>query len=256
MKKNLVNLKKSGIGIVFSVGIEKYLQSPALWFAEVATGVLTYGKKDLLLAGGQIIQGAIKLDLWGEFLHQLKIAREKGKTKDKFYESRNGRINFNELFSYLDKNDTPDAEVFKAMQAIFLASIKMDTQQKDEILSYELLQVCKKLKSIDLLVLLAAFELYQKQQRGEFVNVNSIQSWQIKVSESIGLPIDLVVQSRIQFSGNERATSPFLYAVENSTVPMPNMGLNALSIALGTFITKGNELIKQDPLNTNSSPLT
>ena len=38
-------------------------------------------KKDFFLAGGQIIQGAIKLDLWGELLHQLNKARKEGKTK-------------------------------------------------------------------------------------------------------------------------------------------------------------------------------
>lgn len=244
MKDALVKIKKNGIGIEFSARIiEKYIQNPALWFAELATGALTYDRKELLLAGGQLIQGAIKLDLWGEFLHQLNNAREKGKTKEKFYESRSARINFNELFSYLDRNDTPDEEVFKAMQSIFFASTKKDSQHKEEILAYELLQVCKKLKSIDLLVLLAAYQLYLAQHNGTLVNVNTIQSWQIKISTIIGLPIDLVVQSRIQFSGNERGNSPFLFEVINSTGPMPNMGLNALSIALGEFITKGKNIL-------------
>lgn len=246
-KKVIVKVDKKGVGIEFDPAIiEKYLQDPALWFAEVLTGVATYGKKDFILAGGQIIQGAIKLDLWGELLHQLNKARKEGKTKSKFYESRNGRINFNELFSYLDKKDTPDEEIFKAMQAIFFASIEIGSQQKDEILAYQLIQVCKQMRSIELLILLAAYELYLKQKKGLTLNIHTIQDWQVKIAEMIGLPIDLVVQSRIEFSfeGNNQKTSPYLFSVnESSNIDMRNMGLNALSIALGEFITKGKKLV-------------
>ena len=248
-KKAIIQIDKKGIGIQLNkVWIEKYLQNPALWFAEVLTGVATYGKKDFFLAGGQIIQGAIKLDLWGELLHQLNKARKEGKTKSKFYESRNGRINFNELFSYLDKNDTPDEEIFKAMQAIFFASIKTDSQQKDEIVAYQLIQVCKQMRSIELLILLAAYELYLKQKEGITLNIHTIQDWQVKIAEMIELPIDLVVQSRIEFSfeGNNQGKSPYLFSVsESSNMDMRNMGLNALSIALGEFIAKGKEVVVQ-----------
>lgn len=246
-KKVIIKVDKKGVGIEFDPAIiEKYLQNPALWFAEVLTGVATYGKKDFFLAGGQIIQGAIKLDLWGELLYQLNKARKEGKTKSKFYQSRNGRINFNELFSYLDKNDTPDEEIFKAMQAIFFASIEMDSQQKDEILAYQLMQVCKQMRSIDLLILLAAYELYLKQKDGLIINISTTQDWQVKIAEMIGLPIDLVVQSRIEFSfaGNNQGTSPYLFSVESSGGGyMPNMGLNALSISLGKFIVEGKKII-------------
>jgi hypothetical protein len=246
LKKSIINIDKNVRGITFRKSIEKYLQDPALWFTEVATGVATYEKKDFILAGGQIMQGAIKLDLWKEFLYQLNKARKTGKTKSRFYESRAGRINFNDLFSYLDKNDTPDDEIFRAIQAIFFVSIKNDSQQKDEILAYQLIQVCKKMKSIDVLILLAAYELYLKQKEGEIINIHSIQDWQVKIAEMIGLPIDLVVQSRIEFSfeGNNQGTSPYLFSVvESRNEDITNMGLNSLSIALGEFITRGNKIV-------------
>lgn len=245
-KKAIIRIDKDGVGIKFDKGlIEKYLQNPALWFAEVLTGVATYEKKDFILAGGQMMQGAIKLDLWGELLHQLNKARKAGKTKSKFYESRNGRINFNELFSYLDKNDTPDEEIFKAMQGIFFASLKIDSQQKDEILAYQLIQVCKKMRSIDVLILLAAYELYLRHKEGLTLNIHTIQDWQVKIAELIGLPIDLVVKSRIEFSfeGNNQGTSPYLFSVnESNNMDMRNMGLNALSISLGKFINEGKKI--------------
>jgi len=245
MKNAPVKVKEDGVGIEFNHrDIEKYVQNPALWFAELATGVLTYGKKDFILAGGQLIQGAIKLDLWSEFVYQLNKARGRGKTKNKFYESRHGRINFNELFSYLDKNDTPDTEVFKAMQAIFFQSEKIGSEQKDELLAYELIQVAKKLRSVDLRVLLAAYQLFLKQKKGYKVGIQTIQAWQIKISEMIGLPIDMVVDSRIKFSGNQDATNPSLFSVnDNAGKDVVNMGLNASSIALGEFISGGNDVL-------------
>jgi hypothetical protein len=246
-QKAIIKINKKDLGIKINKGIEKYLQKPALWFTEALTGGATYGRKDFILAGGQLMQGAIKLDLWGELLYQLNKAREKGKTKKKFYESRNARINFNELFSYLDKNDTPDEEIFKAIRGIFFASIRIDSQQKDEILAYQLIQVCKKMRSIDLIILLAAYELYLKQKDGLVLNIQSTQDWQIKISEMINLPIDLVVQSRIEFSfaGNNQGTSPYLFSVGSSATggDMLNMGLNALSISLGKFIVDGERLI-------------
>lgn len=247
MKTAPIKVKEKSVGIEFNAGIiEKYLQKPALWFAEILTGVVTYKKNDFLLAGGQLLQGAIKLDLWTEFLHQLNLAREKGKTKRKFYESRNGRINLNELFSYLDKNNTPDQEVFKALQAIFFFSEKNDAVQKDELLAYELIQVVKQLRSIDLLVLLAAYELYLKQTKGIKLDIQTIQAWQIKISEMIGLPIDMVVDSRIRFSGNQEATYPSLFSVYDNAGDergVVNMGLNASSIALGKFIADGKKIL-------------
>lgn len=245
-KKVIVKVDKKGVGIEFDPAmIEKYFQNPALWFAEVLTGVATYGKKDLFLAGGQIIQGAIKLDLWGELLYQLNKARKEGKTKSKFYESRTGRINFNELFSYLDKNDTPDEEVFKAMQAIFFASEEIKSEQKDEILAYELIQLAKRMKAIDLLVLMAAYELYLKQKEGIKLGIKTVQDWQIRVSEMIKLPIDMVVDSRIKFSGNQEATYPSLFSVNDnlSDAGVINMGLNASSIALSEFISEGRKIL-------------
>ena len=89
------------------------------------------------------------------------------------------------------------------MKAIFFATEEINSEAKEEIIAYELIQLAKKLKSIDLLVLRAAYKLYLKQKSGEKLGITTTQSWQIKISELIGLPIDMVVDSRIKFSGNQ-----------------------------------------------------
>lgn len=241
VKNEIIKIDKDGIEVQLDEAlIEKYIQNPAAWFVETATGVATYGKKDFILAGGQLLASAIKLDLWGEFLYQLKEANKKGKTKRKFYNSRHGRINLNELFGYLDKNESPDEDVFKAIKDIFFASIQQGTKIQDEVRAYQLIQVCKKLKSVDILVLLAAYKLYLRHKEGENLNIRSTQDWQVKIAEMIDLPIDLVVQVRIQYHGTAEGTRPFLFEVEDRTnEDIINIGLNALSIAIGDFITKG-----------------
>lgn len=240
----IITIDNNGISIDQQF-FEKYLQNPALWFAEVLTGVATYSKKDFFLAGGRIIQGAIKLDFWKEFLNQLNKAREIGKIKRKFYESRNGRINFNELFTYLSANDSPDEEVFKALQAIFFASEQMESEQKDELLAYELMQVAKKMRSVDLRILIAAYQLYLKQKKSEKLNINTTQAWQIRISSMIGLPIDMIVDSRIKYGGNQDAKNPHLFSVMDDTSGVPNMGLNATSIALGEMISTGKGILQK-----------
>ena len=243
-QKAIIKVDGKDLTIKIGSGIEKYLQNPALWFSEALTGAATYGKKDFILAGGQLVQGAIKLDLWGEFLYQLDKARKVGRTKKKFYESRNGKINFNELFSYLDKSDTPDEEVFRAMKAIFFASEEDMSAQQDEIRAYQLIQIVKQMKSIDLLILMATYELYLKQKAGDInLNVRTTQGWQVKISEMIGFPIDMVVDSRIRYMGSQDATYPSLFSVNDFTPDhdMPNMGLNATAISLAEFISNGEK---------------
>ena len=244
-QKAIIEIDKKELGVKLSESIEKYFQNPLLWFVETATGAALYEKKDFILAGGQLIQGAIKLDLWGEMLNQLNKARDIGKTKKKFYESRNGRINFNELFSYLDSNDTPDEEVFKALTAIFFASEELNSEQKDEILAYELIKLAKHLKSVDLLVLMAAYELYLEQKKGIKPVIHTTQDWQVVISKMIGLPIDMVADSRIKYHGSQEAINPSLFYVNDSMGEkgIINMGLNASSLALGEFISKGKEIL-------------
>ena len=132
------------------------------------------------------------------------------------------------------------------MKAIFFATEEINSEAKEEIIAYELIQLAKKLKSIDLLVLRAAYKLYLKQKSGEKLGITTTQSWQIKISELIGLPIDMVVDSRIKFSGNQDATNPSLFSVQSnfSDTGILNMGLNASAITLSGFIAKGEKVYK------------
>lgn len=222
--------------------IETYLQNPLLWFSEVATGVLASDKKDLILTGGQLIQGAIKLDFWQEFLYQLKERRLKGKTKRNFYQSRNGRISLNELFNYINKHDTPEEAVFKAVQSIFLNSIDIRTDEKEEIKAYHFLQTCKKLHSIDVLVLMSAYNLYRKHPPGKYVGVGTEDAWDSTIARELNVPLQMAKQSRNQHSGSGSHDHPLLFFVYNhsNSVDIPNFGLTKLGIELAEYIWKGS----------------
>lgn len=220
---------------------EKYFQDPLLWFTEVGTGIAVsaaFDRKDLVLSGGQLIQGAIKLDLWNEFLNLLNRQRDKGKVKKVFYQSRQGRINFNELFSYLDNKDTPDKDVFEIMSKIFYASITTNSKTEDEIKAYQYLQISKKLSSIDVLVFNEAYKIYllEKSGQSERIAISNLGGWEKYIADKIKLPIELVVQSRLANVGAGQAPSTMVF--KNVSGAQSKHGLSTLGIAIGDFISK------------------
>ncbi len=161
--------------------------------AEFLTGVLTSGKKDWALSIGFLFQRF----RGGHFLKQLneeiKKYIEKGKIKDDYLKTEQCKSCLQEFLDCLDK-DSPDEQRFKAMKAIFLTIATEDKSNRDEIIPYQLMRICRKLSSSELLVLLATYDIYasgkweadknEKTQRGLD---GTTEDWVNKVIERSGL---------------------------------------------------------------------
>ena len=89
--------------------------------------------------------------------------------------------------------EAPDEEVFRAAKSIFLSSIEVDTDDRDELLCYELLKVCRRLKAGELLVLKTTWEMFQENQDYVRGRVSAgATGWLDLIAKRISLPQGLI----------------------------------------------------------------
>jgi hypothetical protein len=173
--------------------IAEFIQQPAIKIAEFLTGVLASDSKDFKLAGARIVQSAFKFNLLTQFGRELRDLSEKGKIKEDYFATNKQQATLVELLKFIDE-EAPDEEIFKAMKSIFFTSIKVDAKPEDSLLAYELLQLCKKLKSADIILLKNIFRLSKTDYQSLGFN-NSASTWIRIISAEAQLPSGLIEYS-------------------------------------------------------------
>jgi len=137
-------------------GLSEFLDQPLPKIAEAITGALASSKSDLLVAGGRIAQGALK----GIFLKQTarEISRliEKGKIPEDYSTEKFGFKTFSELLRFIDEEDVDEDRLF-AVKAMFYTVNKIDQVPGEELLSYQLFQLSKKLTASQIVLLTTTF---------------------------------------------------------------------------------------------------
>lgn len=175
-----------------------FLQAPTLKIAETLTGILASDTKDIKLFAGKLIQASIKGSLLTQLGKEIETLRKKGAIKEDFFQSRTNQACFKELLGFID-DEVPDEDRFNAMKALFFSAISGDSSTEKEILAYELMQVCKKLKAGDLLVLKANFDVAENRSirnlsKEDIQNAHSSSQWLDVISEQIGHKIRSLVE--------------------------------------------------------------
>ncbi len=187
--KKLINLdnKKS---------VMNFLQQPTVKIAEVLTGILASDIKDYKLSAGQIVQASIKGRCLTQLGKELEEYRNKGKIKEDYFESDKNRMSLYELLKFIDE-DVPDEERFRAMKSIFLASISRDTKKEDEKMAYEIMQICKKLSSGEVVVLKAIYDIVQENKHNTYYNNkvgHGVNAWLYVIAQQIGHSIPSLIE--------------------------------------------------------------
>lgn len=136
----------------------EFLRAPTVEFAEGLTAILA-NPGSMKLAAGHIVQAALKGRLLEQLGRELEELQKAGRIKEDYFATHNQQSTLQELLKFIDENP-PSEEVFKAMKSIFFSTIKTDATAADEQIAYQLLQLCRKLESGDILVLKASWEMY------------------------------------------------------------------------------------------------
>lgn len=170
--------------------VEEFLKQPTRRIAETLTGALA-DKGSLKFALGRLVQASIGGTFLVQLGRELGELQRKGRIKEDCYATSRQQASLLELLKFIE--EAPDEEVFRAAKSIFLSSIEVDADDHDELICYELLKVCRRLKAGELLVLKTTWEMFQENPdyvRGRVSN--SADGWLDLLSKRISLPLGLI----------------------------------------------------------------
>jgi hypothetical protein len=162
-------------------------ESPLEVVVESVTGWLASGPKEWALASGHIVQAALKVRLFQQVAAEIEEFRKKGRIAQDFGKRENEVHTWVELFKFIDE-ETPDQERLDALKAMFFGANRIGAADGEKILTYQLFQIAKGLKSNELLVLKMAYELH-----GQQIAVNQSGGWWGLVAERLGHGVDMLV---------------------------------------------------------------
>lgn len=144
--------------------LTQLLNQPEVQIAELVTGALAMGKSEAILAGGRLVQGALKGNLMKQVGREINHLIEKGRIKEDYAETKYGFQTLAELLEYID-SEVPDRDRFSAVKSLFYSIIDKESTSALEILRYQLFRISKKLNSSQLLTLKATYEIMKMGQQ-------------------------------------------------------------------------------------------
>ncbi|MDD5617466.1 MAG: hypothetical protein PHG69_00055 [Candidatus Omnitrophica bacterium] len=222
--------------------IMQFLKQPTIKIAEALTGILASDMKDWKFSAGKIVQATIKGDLLTQLGREIEKYQKEGKIKEDYLKSDIDRASFKELLKFIDK-ETPDEIRFRAMKSIFLVSIG----NRDGVLAHELLQICKQLSSMEIMILSANYNVVKETAKPTASDVTSsatkIEYWAQIIAEQIGHNLSEIVLQYEDHLITLKLISDRHYPIDRTRVTKnfdatPYFRLTPLGHKLCEFITK------------------
>jgi len=224
-------------------GLAKFLQQTTIELSEAITGFLSSDTNDKKLAAGHIIQSIFKGNLINQFGRELNNFREKGLIKEDYFATHKQQATLVEFLKFIDSGETPDEERFKAMKSLFFYSISKEATEKTEKDAYEMMQICKELSSMEVLILKANFNLVigtAKSHAGKNVSkrTNTRATWFITVANELGYDFPEIVERHEKHLMELKLISEIDNPSRNAMIPTDYFRLTTLGYKLCEFITK------------------
>jgi len=221
--------------------IAEFLQQPTLKIAEALTGILSSDLRVIKLSAGRLVQASIKFKLFTQLGKELKEYIEKGKIKENYYATNKNQASLCELLKFIDE-EIPDEERFKAMKSIFFTLISRDTREKDEELAYELMQICKKLTSGEILVLKAVYDIINDRFAPNMpsfdLETESASTWLDIIASQIGHNMSSLIEMHEQKLIGLKLITDRVHSDRSGISNAPHFRLTQLGYKLCEFITK------------------
>lgn len=221
--------------------IKNFLEKPTIAIAETLTGLLAQSgilPSSYILSAGRIVQATVKGKLLTQFGRELERYREEGKIKEDYFATHKNQASLLELLQFID-SDIPDEEIFKAMKSIFFTGVAIDADERQEEVAYQFLLLCKKLNSMDILILKTCYKIYCGE---DLVNVNTgitnYGDWVKTVSEKIGYGLPELVSASDAKLVELGLLSPRSHSDQSGIRAGKEFRLTQLSIKLCEFIAK------------------
>jgi hypothetical protein len=209
--------------------------------AEGITGIAASERKDLALSVGHIFQSLRK----GQFLSQLNEEwdsyREKGRIKDDYVDTEQHRSCLQELLDFLD-HDSPDEIRFKVIKKVFLVAATETVSDRNSLLPYQFLRLCRGLSSGEIIVLNATYKIAKS---GKAPDVNGANQWLDAIARESGLVHTLLVEIYEDELIKKQLISRRLHGDRSGVIAKPNFRLTNLGLALCEYIDSYDSSIRE-----------
>lgn len=233
--------EKGLINIDDTQSIVKFLKAPAIKVAEALTGMLASDKSELKLSAGRLVQASIKYKFLTQLGEEIKKYIEKGKIKEDYFVTHKEQASLCELLEFIDE-DVPDEELFRAMKSIFLTFISVETEKENKELSYELLKICRKLTSGELLVLKAAYDIANEKTTvtlpRKIEEFSNVADWLKIISQHLGHNLPSLVEIYEKNLSELKLITDRVYSDRSGFGNSKFFRLTTLGLKLCEFITK------------------
>lgn len=228
---------------------EKGLKEITLPVIQVASGILQSDKKVVIKSIGDSLQEFVKGNQWYRLKKEIQKYREKGKSNEEYFNNPEKTVRLLDFLKLFD-DKIPDEDIFRAMKSIFFTTISKDTSEQDEVLGYELLKICKKLDSGDILVLKTCYKLKDVKDDSlvdDKLERNRFDYWLTIISVALDLPEEIIeiheqklveqnlLSERGSFGGDDVVLSKI------TTIDPENARLTGLGLKLYEFIANYQE---------------
>ena len=112
---------------------------------------------DFQLTVGHLLQSLIKGKFLSQLIREWNEYRNKGKIKEDYQTTDQHIECLQELLDFID-SDLPDEKRFSLLKKIFLVTATETISGRDDVLPQQYMQICRKLTSGEVLVLLGIFQ--------------------------------------------------------------------------------------------------
>lgn len=152
---------------------------------EGLTGIAASERKDWSLSLGHILQRMRGGQFLVTLLREWNQYLEKGRIKDDYQRTEQHKSCLQELLDFLD-NDSPDELRFSAMKKIFLIAATEEVSDRNGLLPYQYMRICRSLSSGELIVLNSCYRL-SGEDWWKNIEVPSTREWLKTVAKETGL---------------------------------------------------------------------
>ena len=231
----------------------KLINNTLTSLAEGITGIAASERKDLALSVDHIFQSFRK----GQFLSRLgeewNSYREKGRIKDDYIDTEQHRICLQELLDFLDK-DSPDEIRFEVMKKVFLVASTEMASDRNSLLPYQFLRLCRGMSSGEVIVLNATYRIAKSEKTPD--GSESSNRWLDAIAKESGLCHSSLVEIYEDELIKKHLISGRLFSDRSGVEVKPHFRLTSLGLELCDFIESYDSSSKEAQHSPNSGEAT
>jgi hypothetical protein len=156
------------------------MKDTALSIVAGLTGLASSDKNDCVLSASRVFQGLIKGKGLQQLMDEWQALVEKGKIKEGYEKTSQHQDCFLELLRFLD-NDCPDEIRFQTLKKIFLVAATETASDRESLLPYEYMKLCKSMSSGEIITMLTAYRILVDKKHVSFTDINFDHNWTARI---------------------------------------------------------------------------